>query len=125
MLGGIVFQLCIPFRIFNVGRTNPLTLEILHLVSLSVFCILVAEYLVRYSNDRPARPLLLNNSSSESLGEQFQRPALDTSAKLLLIGLFFESLFLYIRFVHNQPISDRQTLMEMTAQFYLPYHRTV
>ncbi|KAM5536234.1 hypothetical protein V8D89_010133 [Ganoderma adspersum] len=79
MLGGIVFQL----------------------FSLSVFCILVTEYLVRYFKDRPARPLLLNNNSSESIREQFPRPPLDPSAKLLLIGLFFESLFLYIRSIYR------------------------
>ncbi|PIL31904.1 transporter [Ganoderma sinense ZZ0214-1] len=79
MLGGIVFQL----------------------FSLSVFCILVVEYLVRYFKDKPVRPLLLNSNSSELLREQFTRPPLDPSAKLLIIGLFLESLVLFIRSIYR------------------------
>ena len=101
MLAGIVFQLCMSFRLIEVGRTNRLTLVMPNLVSLSVFCILVFEYLVRYFKDKPVRPLLLNNNSSESLREQFPRSPVDTSVRLLIIGLAFESLVLYIRYVRK------------------------
>ncbi|PIL22831.1 transporter [Ganoderma sinense ZZ0214-1] len=79
MLGGIVFQL----------------------FSLSLFCVLVAEYLVRYFKDKPVRPPLLTNNSSESLREQFPRPPLEPSARLLIIGLFLETLVLYIRSIYR------------------------
>ena len=59
----------------------------------------MAEYLVRYFKDKPARPQLSNSNFLESLREQpeFSRPPLHPSVRLLLIGLSFESLFLYIR----------------------------
>ena len=98
MLVGIVFQLG---KRPILGSMSDIILTFLSLrsVSLTVFCILVIEYFVRYFKEMPARPLLVNNNSNESLTEQFNHPPMEPSAKLLVVGLFFESLFLYIRYV--------------------------
>ena len=89
------------------GKSHSLFL--FHPATLSVFSILATEYLVRYHKRKPARPLLVNNSS-ESLVGQFSHPRMDPSAKLLLIGLFFESLFLFIRYVHMFVLATGLTL---------------
>ena len=104
MLVGIVFQLG---KRPILGPMSDIILTFLSLrsVSLTVFCILVIEYFVRYFKEMPARPLLVNNNSNESLTEQFNHPPMDPSAKLLVVGLFFESLFLYIRYVPVVSIS--------------------
>ena len=58
MLAGIVFQL----GMFPTHHTTARqSLSLLLLVSLTVFCVLGGEYLFRYSQGRPARPLVLNN----------------------------------------------------------------
>ena len=96
MLAGIVFQLGTSTfpgcdRMEHQLITNS--------VSLTAFSVLGGEYLFRYFTGRPARPLVLNNSSAETVGETspFDRPPLDKALKHLLIGISFATLLLYIR----------------------------
>jgi len=76
MLGGIVFQL----------------------ISLVVFFSLAAEYVTRYLKDAPFRKREAFSSSRETLT---QRVALDSKMKLLLTGLFFIVLFVFIRSIYR------------------------
>ncbi|KAI0639449.1 RTA1-like protein [Trametes polyzona] len=80
MLGGIIFQL----------------------VSLSVFCILVVEYLVRRMQDKPLRASAMNDRDST---QTFVAPprgmAIEKPMKLLIVGLAIEVSLLYIRGIYR------------------------
>ncbi|KAI0825088.1 RTA1-like protein [Trametes gibbosa] len=81
MLGGIVFQL----------------------VSLSVFCVLVAEYMFRRIKNRPLRATMRDSDSTQT----FVPPTLELPGPIdrpfmqLAFGLGIEALFLYIRGVYR------------------------
>ncbi|KAI0825087.1 RTA1 like protein [Trametes gibbosa] len=80
MLGGIIFQL----------------------ISLSVFCVLVGEYLVRRFKDRPLRkPSTMNDTDSiRTLVDEAWRPV-GRPMRLLAIGLCIEATSLYIRGIYR------------------------
>ena len=66
---------------------------------MTIFSILGAEYLFRYFNGRPARPLALGSVSAESVMapvDTLSEP-MGKSLKLLLVGICLETVFLYIR----------------------------
>ncbi|EIW64627.1 RTA1 like protein [Trametes versicolor FP-101664 SS1] len=77
MLGGIIFQL----------------------ISLSVFCVLVAEYLVRRFKDRPLGKATMNDSTL-TLTDTLRGPV-EKPMRLLALGLCMEALFLYIRGIYR------------------------
>ncbi|RDX55812.1 RTA1-domain-containing protein, partial [Lentinus brumalis] len=82
MLAGIVFQL----------------------ISLTVFCVLSGEYLMRYHKEIPGKSVaLLGNSSSETIvaSGDWMREPMSKEMKLLILGLLFETLFLYIRAIYR------------------------
>ncbi|TBU35300.1 RTA1-domain-containing protein [Dichomitus squalens] len=85
----------------QLGSNIMLAGIVFQLVSLSIFCILAIEYFIRYFKENPARPLLLNNISNESVVEHFNHPPMDPAAKLLVVGLFSQSLFLFIRSIYR------------------------
>ncbi|OJT04688.1 hypothetical protein TRAPUB_4482 [Trametes pubescens] len=86
MLGGIIFQL----------------------VSLTVFCVLLVEYIVRRIRDRPLKQVATSNAyghghqSSESMGfiGGFGRP-LEQPLMYLAYALCIEAVLLYIRGVYR------------------------
>ena len=69
-------------------------------VSLSVFSILMAEYLVRYVREAPVRPLLLKNNSNETTVTDIytNRRPMASSLRLLVLGISLTTLFLYVRY---------------------------
>ncbi|KAI0724597.1 RTA1-domain-containing protein [Cerioporus squamosus] len=87
----------------QMGSRIMLAGIILQLISLSVFAILMAEYVVRYIREAPIRPLLLANNSSETImtDTYTDKHPMDSSMKLLLIGISLETLFLYIRAIYR------------------------
>ncbi|KAI0651906.1 RTA1 like protein [Trametes meyenii] len=78
MLGGIVFQL----------------------VSLSIFCVLMAEYLIRRLRNKPLRKSVANNSV-DTLYDVSEESSIEKPMLYLAIGLCAETLFLYIRGVYR------------------------
>ncbi|TFK93473.1 RTA1-domain-containing protein [Polyporus arcularius HHB13444] len=87
----------------EMGSKIMLAGIILQLVSLSVFAILVAEYLVRYIREAPVRPLLLRGNSSEMTVSDIytEKRPMESSMKLLILGISMETLFLFIRAIYR------------------------
>ena len=87
MLAGIVFQMGMYNRV--ASSTYPTTLTTGFTASITFYMILATEFILRYIYDRPARP-----SEKRTTGYTIDRKML-----LMLIGLAFSSICIYIRCV--------------------------
>lgn len=93
---------CIParyVRTFTKVLKSPHSSLSYYSVSLTVFCILVGEYLVRRVQDRPLRKATMKDSDSAQTLIGGYRGPIGKPMQLLALGLCIEAFFLYIRFV--------------------------
>ncbi|KAI0724598.1 RTA1 like protein-domain-containing protein [Cerioporus squamosus] len=100
--GGIAASALDP-KVGKLGSNIMLAGIVFQLVSLTVFCMLATEYCIRYQKDTPWKSTaLLGNSSSETIASgDWMRQPLSEEIRLLVLGLFFEALFLYIRAIYR------------------------
>ncbi|RPD62895.1 RTA1-domain-containing protein [Lentinus tigrinus ALCF2SS1-6] len=87
----------------QLGSNIMLAGIVVQLVSLSVFTILMTEYLVRYVREAPVKPLvMLNNSSEMTVTDVYtEKRPMASPMKLLVLGTCLETLFLYVRAIYR------------------------
>ncbi len=100
MLGGIVFQLgesAISLR--RIRRLNTV------LVIIVLYSFMSTEFLFRYVHDRPVGGFPASQSQTTLGGADF-RGEMDTKIKIMVAGLGFNILCLFIRYVSRQCIDS-------------------
>ncbi|RPD82508.1 RTA1 like protein [Lentinus tigrinus ALCF2SS1-7] len=91
-------------EIGRLGSNIMLSGIVFQLASLTVFCVLAAQYFWRYRQDsrRSQSSSLLGTSSSETIASSIWiRQPLSKQVKLLVLGICLETLFLYIRAIYR------------------------
>ncbi|KAI0954416.1 hypothetical protein AcV7_007655 [Taiwanofungus camphoratus] len=90
MLGGIAFQLGADM-FAGSHRTTLILRDVVPVAAITIYIILAAEFVLRFLYNRPLR-------SAESTMTGY---GLDRNMKLMLLGLAFSSLVIYIRSVYR------------------------
>jgi hypothetical protein len=94
MLGGIAFQLGMIYLLVRVSDVHIRLTAII-----TIFSILSAEFLIRYSLNRPVRPVSPPGSNEDVTEEKEARPKMDGRTTAMIIALSFNTLCLFIRYV--------------------------
>ncbi|KAI0801214.1 RTA1-domain-containing protein [Fomes fomentarius] len=85
----------------KLGSNIMLAGIVFQLVSLTVFCILAAEYFIRYAKAQRRTHAIAKDSSVTIVNDLNVSQSMDKSMKQLAIGVGVASLFLYIRAIYR------------------------
>ncbi|KAI0756944.1 RTA1-like protein [Daedaleopsis nitida] len=100
--GGIAATAGMNRDVGRLGSNIMLAGIVFQLMSLTVFCVLMAEYFFRYVKARPKHTLLANDSAETVIFEQLpQKLPMDNAMKQLAFGICSATLFLYIRAIYR------------------------
>jgi hypothetical protein len=86
--------------------------------TITVFSVVSAEFLIRYCLNRPVRSVSPAASNEDVVEEKEARPKMDGRTTAMVIALGFNTLCLFIRYVHVTMMTALRCYV-VTKLFYL------